>query len=86
MANKMGLMLQRALSDQIDLALDTFKAKHQLEPNHMVYWLVSFTWGYATRLGWDTRSLASYTLKVFEACDKQIDTLHGDITRPWVKL
>jgi hypothetical protein len=79
----MHLMLQRALSDEIALRLDTFKAKHQLEPQQLLYWLVSFTWGHAMRLGWDTRRLAAYCLKTFEACEQtRASSLHGDIQPP----
>jgi len=85
MHNRMTLPLQRALSDRILRELAAFQVKHALEPQQMVYWLVSFAWGYARRLGWDTRRFASYCLATFEACEKQVDALHGDIERPKVQ-
>lgn len=70
MFGQMTPPLQQQLSDKILGELQTFQARHQLEPRQALYWLVSFTWGYAKRLGWDTRELASYALQAWEACER----------------
>jgi hypothetical protein len=59
-----------ALSDKILGELQAFQATHQLEPRQIVYWLVSFTWGYAKRQGWEHRHIASYALMAWEKCDQ----------------
>jgi len=61
---------QQWLSDKILAELQLFQATHQLEPQQMIYWLVSFTWGYARRLGWENRAIASYSLAAWEKCDQ----------------
>lgn len=78
----MGLMLQRQLSDAITLELDKFQLKHQLDGNQLVYWLVSFTWGFCRRLGWSTNDLATYTLHAYEQCEKGMGQLTGDLQAP----
>lgn len=70
MLGKMTRPQQQWLSDKILGELQTFQALHQLEPRQLVYWLVSFTWGYARRLGWENREIASYSLTAYEKCDE----------------
>lgn len=70
MLGKMTRPQQQWLSDRIMAELEAFQTVQKLEPQQMVYWLVSFTWGYAKRLGWENRAIASYSLAAWEKCEQ----------------
>lgn len=59
---------QRKLTDRVASLLERSGASHL----DVLYFLVSFTWGWARRIGWPTRSLASYALKAWEINDGQL--------------
>lgn len=69
MLGKMTRPQQQWLSDKVLGDLETFRATHQLEHQQMIYWLVSFVWGFARRLGWRHQAITQYALATFEACD-----------------
>lgn len=63
---------QRDLADRLTIALDRWAETNARSPTAVLYFLVSFCWGWArTRCRWNPGQLQNYSLNVFTICDSK---------------
>lgn len=67
----MGADEQETLTQSLNLLFKRFRDKHNISPIGILYFLVSYTWGWARGCGWNSRYLNDYSQRAYEACDKR---------------
>lgn len=61
---------QTRLSNELSDWLEQTCHEEGCSPLAMLFFLLSYVWGWAWRCGWKTPELASYSLRAWEACDR----------------